>query len=224
MVNIAIIPAKSWQTECQRATPETYRRRHAHGAVTTFVESQYTVSYGARIKSDYQNFVAVFNARDEILAAVGWRPATGPLFLESYLSEPVDEVVSRKLQPVRRQQIVEIGNFAAQNGRAAYLALHSLMYALPARGYSHAVITATKQLRRTLHDIPMIHLADASVPAKSSDVSWGCYYDNAPQVIVAQFASYRDQYKRFLLKASRLSAWSVSCDPAQSSAIPEGQA
>ena len=94
-------------------------------------------------------------------AALGYRRAhAGPLFLEAYLDHPVEQLVGARLtRTVAREQIVEIGNLAAENA-LAMIDLWSAAANDLAGASEVAVATLTLPLRRSfarigiaLHDL-----------------------------------------------------------------------
>lgn len=133
-------------------------------------------------------------------AALGYRVAADePLFLETYLGEPVEVAVSRALhQSVLRHEIVELGNLAAING----LAMVDL-WARAANDLSAisrvAVATLTAPVRCMFARIglPVVELAPAR-PAALGEAAqhWGSYYDKDPRVCVGLIADGQEALAR----------------------------
>jgi hypothetical protein len=154
-----------------------------------FLEAEYARAFGGRIRSHYPMLMSVSGADDQVLAAAGFRLASaGPLFLEQYLDEPVEDVVARRLgAPVARDGVIEIGNLASASpgvSRALFTALAAHLRQL---GGTHAVATATRQLRRSFERIrfPVAYLAKAEAGRlEHAGADWGTYYTRDPQVVV----------------------------------------
>ena len=109
------------------------------------------------------------------------------LFLENYLPESVEQVLSRMVNtPVKRNAIIEIGNLAFANTaniRDDLIAIAHYCYAL---GYQYVVCTATRMLRLVFlrAGIRPIYLGDACPDDIPQDgTHWGAYYETSPQII-----------------------------------------
>jgi len=109
------------------------------------------------------------------------------LFLENYLSQPVEQALSSLVNTrVERDSIVEIGNLAFTNTasiRDDLMAIAQYCYGLR---YQYVVCTATRMLRLVFlkSGIKPIYLGDASPDVAPRDgTHWGAYYETAPQII-----------------------------------------
>ena len=93
------------------------------------------------------------------------RTANGQLFAETYLNEPAQDAISRKLgSEVQREHILEIGNLVS-SWRGSSLFLFIFLSELVERlGYHWALFTATREVESLLARMqykPVV-LADAS--------------------------------------------------------------
>ena len=119
--------------------------------------------------------------------------ATSPLFLEHYLDQSVEKVITHTFgQVVSRHEIVEIANLAALRPGACQLMLLMLAGILHAAGFRYAAFAGTDQVVRTVHKLSeavrAVGIADPSrlgVDAKH----WGSYYDTSPQVMIVDLAA-----------------------------------
>lgn len=143
-------------------------------------------------------------------AALGYRRANEtPLFLETYLDQPIEALVSDRLgRTIARSQIVEIGNFAADNA----LAMIDLWGAAAndLGGASEiAVATLTAPLRRMFARIglPLTMLAPA-IPARLGQGAgaWGSYFDLDPQICMGVIAEGQRALATFLARRNRQDA------------------
>lgn len=167
-------------------------------AVETFITRVYAQSYQANIRVRYRTLMSVRNADGEILAAVGFRPAQSePLFLEQYLSAPIDHLLA-----VPRTRIVEIGNLASAGGGASSFLFAALSAYLHHKGFEHAVITGTESLGRRFARMglrPQWH--GSANPEKLSgdcDDDWGGYYNARPQILSGSVAHGYRRLQRVL--------------------------
>lgn len=153
--------------------------------VEDFIIGVYAKAYGAQIGVHYPVLMSVRDDTGRILAALGFRYAAGePLFLEQYLSAPVDNVLN-----TARTDITEIGNLASAGGGASLFLFAALSAYLHSKNQKYAVITSTDFLEKRFHDMGLKpkRLADAD-PALllRKDENWGIYYDTHPRVLAGQ--------------------------------------
>ena len=158
-----------------------------------FIESVYEKCYGAQIVSHYPLLISVRDEGKKVIAAAGMRPAlNNALFLEQYLDCPIEEsVVSGVGERIARGSIVEIGNFAARNARAAICLMSAMAVSLDESGFSNVAVTATKKLRRTFTRLGLSfsEIAEAragALPGNGSE--WGSYYRQDPRVVFGPVA------------------------------------
>ncbi len=163
----------------------------------SYVRAAFARKHAADVQTFMPSLVAFRDARDELCGVVGLRPAGhSPLFLEQYLDEPVERALSRASgTEVRRAQVVEVGNLAGRNCRAAMRMVAQLPAHLLAQDYRWIVFTATATVREMLlgFGAPLLELAgaDRARVAGGSD-DWGSYYDTDPRV----FAGYLPDSRR----------------------------
>jgi hypothetical protein len=164
------------------------------------IRSHYAKAFGA----DLQPAFAIYRGYGSApcRAALGYRRAgTGPLLLESYLDQPIEDLARNCLdRPVCRDTIVEIGNFAADNALAMIALWGSVSNDLAADS-EVAVATLTLPLRRMFRriGIPFHVVADAHAgraPIGASD--WGDYYNLEPQVCIGEIALAQQAIEDFM--------------------------
>lgn len=156
-------------------------------AVETFLETAYQRAFRGAIQSHYPTLLSVRDHRGQIQAAVGFRLASeGPLFLEQYLDAPVERVLAPLTgETLTRPQIAEIGSLASNDTGASLQLFHALARRLDSEGCTHAVATATRQLRRLFKRIGFsTEVLSTADPARlgPAAVQWGGYYDREPEV------------------------------------------
>ncbi len=169
-----------------------------------FIADAFQASYGARISHFCDTLVGCRDAGGTWTAALGYSlAASGPVFLEQYLDAPLErEIAGRLGQPVRREELVEVGNLAAScPGQARALIMHTtdLLYHM---GLHLVAFTATASLLNSFRRLRLqprfLAPADPTcLPQSGSD--WGSYYDTQPQVM---FGDIRYGYE----KLARLSS------------------
>ena len=153
--------------------------------VGAFVANRFGEVHSATPVLNYPRWCAVSDARAKPAAALGYRVASeGPLFLEAYLDEPIEDLVSEAFGRLfGRGDIVEIGCLASTPTPALLKLWHQVAGRL--RGQQEiAVATLTRPLRSMFARIgmPLVPLAKAD-PARMGDIaSWGRYYELDPVV------------------------------------------
>lgn len=167
--------------------------------VEQFIATVYRQHFDARL----HQFMPVLVSRGEDEAtycAAGYRSAAEPLFLERYLPEPVERMLSRTAgQPVAREHIVEVGQFASQRAGEGRRLMLDLARHLVDAGFRWAVITATAELRRLLRHRGLESLPLG--PARRQCLGeggrlWGSYYRHAPRVLAGDLALNLAQLER----------------------------
>jgi hypothetical protein len=159
--------------------------------VERFVQRVYAERYGADVRQFAPMLVALHDD-GEIVAAAGYRPAgAAPLFLERYLSAPVETLLETRLGAGRpaapsRQRIVEVGHLAGQRAGAGRRLIGLLGPHLAAQGFQWVVSTLTEELRHLFVRLGVAPLAlGVADPAALGDAApaWGTYYDHRPEVL-----------------------------------------
>jgi hypothetical protein len=155
----------------------------------------------AKINPRYLQWRSINAPDGKPLAVLGYRSAgDGPLFLESYLDRPIEQIVPERLGiTVARHQIVEIGCLAAIPS-AAQVRLWRETAELLGEHHAVAVATLTEPLQRSFARIglPLVPIAAASSDrVAASEEDWGSYYNQVPWVcagIIAEGATALSRY------------------------------
>lgn len=167
---------------------------------------QYRQCYGADVSPAYASWMAR-HAGQGHGALLGFRSAAaGALFLETYLDQPIESATAAALgRPVCRDQIVEIGNFAADRS----LAMVDL-WVSAARNLGNssaiAVATLTRPLRHMFArlGVPIVEIAAASAERLGADAAhWGSYYAQDPRICAGVIADGEAALTQFLNRRCR---------------------
>jgi hypothetical protein len=157
------------------------------------VRMRFAEQHGARVCTFMPTMFAMRNDAGQLCSVAGFRSAAlESLFLEQYLSEPVEQAIaSVSHQAVERHEIVEVGNLAGINCRSAVRLVLQLPQLLLSRGHQWIVFTATGAVRQLLsaYAAPLIELAPAEVSrlGRGQD-HWGSYYQRDPRVMAGYLA------------------------------------
>jgi Thermostable hemolysin len=172
-------------------------RRHE---VETFIARIYADRFGARVRHFAPVLVSLRDA-DGIVAAGGYRAATHePLFLERYLSAPVEALLAAGHgTPPARERIVEVGHLAAARAGEGRRLIRRLAPHLTALGFEWVVSTLTEELRHLFVRIGVapVALGTADPAVLGDDAShWGSYYDHHPMVLAGNLRQALQQFAR----------------------------
>lgn len=172
--------------------------------VEAFLETSYARAFEGRIRSHYPTLMSVQRADGRIEAAVGFRlAARESLFLEQYLDAPIEKALAHRMAlNIRRSEIAEIGNLASDSAPATLLLFLALAAHLAEEGCTHAVATATRQLRRSFARVGFATQSlTRAEPARLAEgaADWGAYYARDPEVRVGAIAPALPALTRMML-------------------------
>lgn len=168
-----------------------------HGAddrieVEQFIHDVFRRAYGANVKRFKPCLMSLRDCDNRLVAACGFRNATlEPLFLEVYLDQPIEAVIAKRSgSPVKRGDIVEVGNFSiAEPGMVRHL-VAAIVGRLHATSRQWAVFTAVAALHNTLARMGLdpIVLCDADKNRLSPEeqADWGSYYAQRPRIMAVR--------------------------------------
>ena len=158
--------------------------------VESYIRARFAQRHGAQVTHFLRGLIALGDG-ERHCGAVGLASAgDGPLFAETYLDRPVEQLVADATgQHVERREILEIGNLVS-TWKGSGLLLFVFLTELVARlGYRWVLFTATHEVEALLGRIghaPVV-LAEAD-PARLPDrgASWGSYYARGPRVMFGE--------------------------------------
>ena len=162
--------------------------------VEAFIRSVYRQRFSAHLPQLMPHLLAFRDADGSLSAAVGLRCAfEGPLFVERYLGERVEQRLGQQLGIApARSEIVEIGNFAAHSAGAARALILALIPLLRGAGLRWTLFVATRQLRNAFQRLglePRFLCAASAQALGEEGEAWGSYYEAAPEVLFGDLRS-----------------------------------
>jgi hypothetical protein len=172
--------------------PDDARRADAE----EFVRRRFLRSHGAHIATFLPTLLLLSDSEGELAAVAGFRSAKdGPLFLERYLPAPIEHALTSQVSaPVRRAEIIEVGNFAACDSRRARILMSYLPAYFLERSARWITFTATAAIRGILSAMGArcleVGAADGACVSGGAD-EWGRYYSNDPRVMAGFLPSAR---------------------------------
>jgi hypothetical protein len=178
------------QMTLERATPDDAQRT----VFEAFITQRFRKAHGAQIRLFMPQLFGMSNVAGELCAVAGVRLAHDePLFLERYLDQPIEPLISATAQcQVDRATIVEVGNLAASDTGSARLSIIAITYLLAMGGLEWVAFTGNVGLVNSFHRLGLkpVPLCEAD-PARLGDErhSWGSYYESKPWVHVGNIGA-----------------------------------
>jgi hypothetical protein len=167
--------------------------------VERFVAAVYQRRFGAVVRQFAPVLVSLHDEQGERVAAAGYRAARlGPLFLERYLSAPVQALLPAA---PAREGIVEVGHLAAVRAGEGRRLIRLLGPHLSSQGFEWAVSTLTQELRNLLVRMGVSRLAlGVADPALLGEqaAQWGRYYEHKPLVLAGRLDAATQRLSRRL--------------------------
>jgi hypothetical protein len=163
----------------------------------SFVQEGFQRKHGASVRSFMPVLLGLRDSAGTLIGVAGYRAAaTGRLYLEQYLPQPIETVVAAR-EPgwhTRREDIAEIGNFACRDCATAMDMVAVLADFLTLQGHCWVVFTGTRTVRGIMRHLG-IHLVELACADKSRVVvtsdDWGEYYAADPRVMLGHIPAYR---------------------------------
>jgi hypothetical protein len=191
VLSLSIQAAPRPQAHLARPSPALRLRVHGPASpgrepVERFIAAVYQRRFGADVRQFAPVLVSLHDEQGERVAAAGYRAARlGPLFLERYLSAPVQTL----LWPAARDRIVEVGHLAAVRAGEGRRLIRLLGSHLAEQGFEWVVSTLTQELRNLFMRMGVTPLplgvADPALLGEQA-AQWGSYYDHKPLVLAGR--------------------------------------
>jgi len=163
-------------------------------SVEAMIAHDFHVHYQAQISSFMPTLMGLKNDQGSIVAALGLRdPISEESYVEHYLDVSMEQVLSSVLaQPVQRDSLMEIGNFAVTEVGAGRWLITALTAVLASMEKQWAVFTCRPELRNAFKrlGVALVDLGEAHksrLPTQDQH-AWGRYYDKMPHVMAANVA------------------------------------
>lgn len=169
--------------------------------IIAFVRARFAQVHGTDVQPDYPSWRHCRVGAPGRRAALGVREAEdASLFLEVYLDQPVEKVVSQAFgRTVPREDIVEIGCLASDSPAALLI-----LWDEAARDFAGrpcvAVATLTGTVRRLLArvGVALVELAAATPDRLAAPGDWGRYYEDDPRVCAGIVSDGAEHIARYL--------------------------
>jgi hypothetical protein len=157
--------------------------------VEQFIHRVYKKSYGASVQSYAPVLLSLSDESGQIAAAAGYRIAsTGPLFLESYLSQPIESLIHAHAC-VPRGRIAEVGHLSSEQSGAGRRLIKLIGLHLAGLGLQWVSSTLTQELQHVFVRLGIAPIAlGAADPARLGPEAqcWGTYYEHHPVVVAGR--------------------------------------
>lgn len=179
---------------CVRGHAYALRAASSRAVAGELVRREFQRCYDARVSTLAPELLELIDESDEPCAVVGLRMAQrGPLFLERYLSAPIEQVLCEKAggRTIARESICELGNLAVGRARLATPFFQAVMLWLLSRSVEWIAFTGTEPVHHVFRQMGLVPRvlghADAEALGPSAD-DWGNYYEHTPRVAAGPVA------------------------------------
>lgn len=154
-----------------------------------FIQQRFRKAHGADIRHFMPELFGMQDSSGQLSAVAGVRRAhREPLFLERYLDEHIEPLISAAAnRVVDRSEIVEVGNLAASDTGSARLSIIAITYLLAMGGLEWVTFTGNIGLVNSFHRLGLkpVTLCAADPERLGDDRhDWGSYYESKPWVHV----------------------------------------
>ncbi|MFT4747739.1 MAG: hypothetical protein ACI8XG_001822 [Congregibacter sp.] len=160
-------------------------------AAEQFIKEGFASTYGADIDIDISMpYLLVIN-NGNFKAALGIRSATEKLFIEQYLTQPIEHYVSQHQATVARELIAEIGHLYSNSNKFTIPLFLTTAVSLFCKGYEHMAFAGTDHVVKLIGKagIECHHIAPADKnKLLGASQKWGSYYEKKPQVVFVSLA------------------------------------
>lgn len=178
----------------------------ARAEVEAYISGKFRRSYGAQIEK-YMPYLLTVSCGDSYSAALGIRNAgSGRLYLESYLEDSIESVLTQRLSAdVRRDRLVEIGNLVSTWRGSSQLLFLFLTLLLEKIGCEWVAFTATEEVAQLIRkmNFKAVTLCEARREQVGGDAGkWGSYYETRPHVMAGPVAEACAVIRRHPLSAT----------------------
>lgn len=162
------------------------RNNDGNNTIAEFIKGGFYKKFTAQISIKMPHLISIKSAQGQ--AALGIRRATETLFVENYLSMPIERYAQLHFGKGERNSIVEIGHLYSAHRALTLPLFMSLARCLILAKQDVLVFCATDKVVSLLSNlgIKLVKLAKADqarLPASSDN--WGSYYETNPQVVMA---------------------------------------
>lgn len=157
-----------------------------------FIRHQFYQAHGAQITFFMPCLMSLRDSTGKLMAACGLRSATDEsLFLETYLDQPIEARLTAVMgYPIRRTEIIEVGNFAVSTPGAARCLVLEIIKQLHLTSKQWAVFTIIPSISNAF--VKMGIHAEALGEAKidriplAEQAIWGRYYEQKPRIMAVR--------------------------------------
>ena len=176
-------------------TLEEARSDSDRALLKAFICRQFAFHFGAEANIEPPVLIGAWNARHELVGALGLRTSAQGFFSQKYLSLPLVQVMYDVLvRDIAATEVVEVVHLAVASPSIITPLLEALADHLSGARFRFLVCTATRCLQRFFRKRgwSITTLAKAEPNALGAEAAaWGTYYAQEPAVIVGDIAEAR---------------------------------
>jgi len=152
--------------------------------IENFIKQGFSQAYKAKVSITMPHLLALSNGKYK--AALGLRSGHNYLFVEQYLSAPIEQQAIFVSKKTKRQDIVEIGHLFSNAQRFTIPLFMVTAVSLFYLNYKYMVFSGTEKVINLIgkSGVPYTFICNAnSNKIQLSTDDWGSYYNTNPKVI-----------------------------------------
>ena len=149
-----------------------------------FIKQGFKKAYNADISITMPYLLAL--NRGKFKAVLGIRSAKSPLFIEQYLSTPIEQQATVFSCKIQRNEIAEIGSLYSNAKRFTLPLFLVTAVSLFYLNFKYMVFAGTQRVLKLITEagVKTCYLAEAKQSCmEKSDDHWGSYYETNPKVV-----------------------------------------
>lgn len=164
-----------------------------------FISDIFRQAHGAETRRFKPYLMSLRDPDDRLIAACGLQSATAErLSLEAYLDQPAETILSEHAgTPIKRGDIVEIGNFSVTDLDMARYLITAINDQLHFTSKQWAVFTAVPSLCDAFVQLGLapdiLADADANRLPPEERAEWGDYFEHKPQIMAIRRMERRNK-------------------------------
>lgn len=154
--------------------------------VECFISKGFAKTYSAKVSITMPWLLTIKD--EKYKAALGIRSAKHSLFIEQYLSEPIEKIIERNNTDsvINRDDIAEIGHLYSNGKRFTLPLLLVTAVSLFCNDYKYMVFSGTEHVLKLIEKtgVNCSFIAEATKEKLTSPQdNWGTYYETNPKVV-----------------------------------------
>ncbi|HAU8296524.1 TPA: delta-VPH [Vibrio vulnificus] len=175
-------------------------------AAIEYVQQRYELAFSAHLHQFMPAYLVLAH-QGHLLSLCGFRIAADePLFLEQYLDQPAEHVLSQRFaSDIQRSNLIEFGHLASFTKGTSPIHFYLMAEMLVSMGFEWCIFTATDPLHAlmTRMGLEPQEIARADPNCLANAESWGSYYEHQPRILAGNLRKGLDRLHALFQRSQR---------------------